>query len=102
MKTTTRSPARLIGRMAGTTSCWETISRTGDPSQSAVDLNTNFASSLAGQIYTISLTDVYFTRSSPSVTAPWFSNSMTVTVIPEPSSTFPGGLGLLALLPRHH
>lgn len=45
-------------------------------SQAAVDLNTNFATQLAGKSYVISLTDLYFTRGNTDVTDIWLSISL--------------------------
>jgi hypothetical protein len=45
-------------------------------SVAAVDLNTNFATQLAGKSYVISLTDLYFTRGNTDVTDIWFSISL--------------------------
>ncbi|MFK7852337.1 MAG: hypothetical protein AB8D78_15275 [Akkermansiaceae bacterium] len=67
-------------------------------SQSAVDLDTNFASALAGNKYSISMTNVNFQRSSSTITDIWMALSIgdTSTGINGPNS----GLADFGLLLR--
>lgn len=49
---------------------------TAGASQSAADLNTNFAASLAGNKYSITLTNVNFQRNSADISDVWFALSV--------------------------
>ncbi len=54
--------------------------RTTNPStgasQAAVDLNTNFAPTLANKIYTVTFNDLWFTRGTVDITDVWFALSV--------------------------
>jgi hypothetical protein len=75
--TTTTTRDALMTNINGASQLrFRTSNPSSSSSQMAVDLNTNFASNLAGLHYKISLTNLAFTRANTTATDVWFAISV--------------------------